>query len=113
MRLAPDELALRVKPFFEAAGSWRDDLLDDRRAWFFAVLNLFRPRAKRLNEFVGARRFFFTDVLITTRPPRRSTCAHQEWMRSVGLVSVAFDALPTFEVVSTESVAGGSRTREV
>ncbi|MFN2604583.1 MAG: glutamate--tRNA ligase, partial [Gemmatimonadaceae bacterium] len=43
MRLAPDELARRVQPFFEAAGTWNDDLIGDRHAWFFAVLELFRP----------------------------------------------------------------------
>src|SRR5205807_8296153 len=52
-RLAPDELALRVKPWLEAAGVWRDDWLGDRHAWFFAVLELLKPRAKRLDDFVA------------------------------------------------------------
>src|SRR5262249_11554792 len=49
MRLAPDELARRVTPLFEAAGFWRDDLPGDR-VWFSAVLELFRPRARRLDD---------------------------------------------------------------
>jgi glutamyl-tRNA synthetase len=32
MRLAPDELALRIKPWLETAGLWNDDYLSDRRA---------------------------------------------------------------------------------
>src|SRR5262249_4889699 len=63
MRVAPDELARRLEPRFEAAGCWRDDLLGDRRAWFFAVLELFRPRAKRLDDFVSQSRFFFADAI--------------------------------------------------
>src|SRR5205807_4853332 len=63
LRLAPDELARRVKPWFEAAGTWTADLLGDRHAWFFAVLELFRPRAKRLDEFASQSRFFFADAL--------------------------------------------------
>jgi glutamyl-tRNA synthetase len=61
MRLAPDELAARLKPWFEEAGIWSADYLGDRHAWFFAVLELLKPRAKRLGDFVAAGRFFFTD----------------------------------------------------
>jgi glutamyl-tRNA synthetase len=61
MRLAPDELAARLKPWFEDAGIWSADYLGDRHAWFFAVLELLKPRAKRLGDFVAAGRFFFTD----------------------------------------------------
>src|SRR5438874_7503257 len=57
MRLAPDDLAMRVKPSFEAAGLWDDAFLADRHAWFFAVLELFRPRAKRLGDFALQGRF--------------------------------------------------------
>src|SRR5207342_89336 len=38
MRLAPEELARRLQPFFEAAGVWDAAFLDDRHAWFFGVL---------------------------------------------------------------------------
>src|SRR5882762_6865596 len=72
MRLAPDDLARRVKPSLEAAGLWDDQFLPgrsaslsvlpgssaslsgergDRHTWFFAVLELLRPRAKRLDDF--------------------------------------------------------------
>src|SRR5215510_7481099 len=63
MRLAPDEFARRVKPSLEAAGLWRDDYLGDRHAWFFSVLELFRPRIKRLDDFAAQARFFFVDTL--------------------------------------------------
>jgi glutamyl-tRNA synthetase len=61
-RLAPDELASRVKPWLEAAGLWRDDYFGDRRAWFFAVLELLRPRVRRLDDFAAQGRLFFTDA---------------------------------------------------
>ena len=63
MRLAPDELARRLKPWFEQAGLWDDEFLGDRHAWFFAVLELLKPRAKRLDEFAALGRFFFTDAI--------------------------------------------------
>ena len=64
MRLAPDELARRLQPSFEAAGvCGATTYLGDRHAWFFAVLELLKPRAKRLDDFVAHGRFFFTDAI--------------------------------------------------
>jgi glutamyl-tRNA synthetase len=102
MRLAPDELARRVKPSFEAAGIWSDDLLGDRHAWFFAVLELFRPRAKRLDEFPVQSRFFFVDAI------EYDTAAIAKHLRVAGMdehllaLDAAFDVLDSFDVVSTE-----------
>ncbi len=63
MRLAPDDLALRLKPWLERAGLWDAAYLGDRHAWFFAVLELLKPRAKRLEDFTKVGRFFFTDAI--------------------------------------------------
>lgn len=63
LRLSPIELARRVKPYLESAGFWQEDLLDDRHAWFFAVLELLKIRAKRLDEIPTLGRFFFSDDL--------------------------------------------------
>jgi glutamyl-tRNA synthetase len=62
-RLAPDELAVRLKPLLETAGLWDDAYLSSRHAWLFAVLELLRPRAHRLDDFVGQGRFFFSDTV--------------------------------------------------
>jgi len=62
-RLAPDELAVRLKPLFAAAGLWDDTYLSSRHAWLFAVLELLRPRAHRLDDFVTQGRIFFTDTV--------------------------------------------------
>jgi glutamyl-tRNA synthetase len=61
MRMAPDELARRVKPWLEADGLWNDEYMASRHAWLFAVLELLKPRAKRLGDFAKLGRFFFTD----------------------------------------------------
>ncbi|HWK12657.1 MAG TPA: glutamate--tRNA ligase [Vicinamibacterales bacterium] len=104
MRLAPDELARRVKPFFEAAGIWRDDLSGDRHAWFFAVLELFRPRAKRLDEFAAQSRFFFVDTI------EYDSAAVAKHLRAAGMdehllaLDAAYGVLDSFDVISTERV---------
>jgi glutamyl-tRNA synthetase len=63
MRLAPDELGRRLKPWLEQRGVWRDDYLGDRHAWLFAVLELLKPRARRLDEFVTLGWFFWSDAI--------------------------------------------------
>jgi glutamyl/glutaminyl-tRNA synthetase len=102
-RLAPDELAIRVKPWLETAGLWRDDYLTDRHAWFFAVLELLRPRAKRLDDFASQGALFFRDAI------EYDAAAVETHLRAPGVdahlaaIDAAFGALETFDPASTES----------
>ena len=103
MRLAPEELARRIKPSLEEAGLWRDDYLGDRHAWFFAVLELLKPRAKRLEDFVAHGRFFFADAL------EYDAAAVEKYLRVSGTsenlaaLSAAFADLAAFDASSSES----------
>jgi len=116
MRLAPDDLALRVKPSFEAAGLWNDAFLpgkrsanlsgerEDRHAWFFAVLELFRPRAKRLGDFAVQGRFFFTDQIEydpAAVDKHLRAAAMDEHLDALG---AAFAELESFDAASIEAV---------
>jgi len=51
VRLSADELTRRLKPLLESAASGNEEYAAGRREWFAAVLDLFRPRAKRLDDF--------------------------------------------------------------
>jgi glutamyl-tRNA synthetase len=103
MRLAPDELARRVKPSFEAAGIWSDDLVGDRHAWFFAVLELLRPRAKRLDDFAAQARFLLVDR------PEYDAAAVTKHLRIAGTaehlaaIDAALMSLESFDSVATEA----------
>jgi glutamyl-tRNA synthetase len=102
-RLAPDELALRLKPVFEAAGIWDPSYLDGRHAWFFAVLELLKPRARRLDDFATQGRFFFTDTV------EYDSTAVEKHLRVTGMaehliaVDTALAELATFEAISVET----------
>lgn len=61
MRLTPAALTERLQPLFERAGLWDAAFLGDRAGWFAAVLELLKPRAKRLTEFAELGRYFLTD----------------------------------------------------
>ena len=102
-RLAPDELALRLKPLFETAGLWRDDYLDNRHAWFFAVLELLKPRARRLGDFVTQGRFFFT-AAIEYDEAAVAKHLHVEGIAGhLAALDAAFAQLATFDPASTEA----------
>ena len=102
-RLAPQELALRLKPSFEAAGLWSDDLLTKRHAWFFAVLELLVPRAKRLPDFAAQGAFFFKEDVAY------DTAAVEKHLKTEGMgghlkaLVDEWSALPEFDIVSTEA----------
>jgi len=103
MRLAPDELAVRVKPWLIAAGLWHDEYLGDRHAWFFAVLELLRPRAKRLDDFAAQGALFFSDAV------EYDTAAVDKHLRAPGMdahlaaIDAALAAVDTFDSGSTEA----------
>jgi len=103
MRLAPDEVARRVQPSFAAAGLWDDSLVGDRHAWFFAVLELLKPRAKKLEDMVEVGRFFFVEL------PEYDPSAVEKHLRAEGVaerfqaLEAAFAALPHFDAASTEA----------
>jgi len=102
-RQAPDELLLRLRPFFESAGLWDPAYAGDRHAWFFAVLELLRPRARRLTDFVELGKFFFTE---TVQYDPQATATHLntpgigEHLRAV---DSAFAGVDTFDPASLES----------
>ncbi len=62
-RLAGDELVAHVEPLLRDAGLWPGAAEPDRRAWLMRVLELLRPRAKRLTDFVDQARPFLRDTV--------------------------------------------------
>jgi glutamyl-tRNA synthetase len=103
MRLPPDELSVRLKPSFEAAGFWDDEYLGARHAWFFAVLELLKPRVRKLPDFAVQGKFFFTDAI------EYDAAAVEKHLRLDGMadhlraIDAAFAALPTFDAAATEA----------
>jgi glutamyl-tRNA synthetase len=103
MRLPPDALAARVQPSLEAAGLWNDAYLGKRRAWFVAILELLRPRARRLNDFASQGRLFFSDAI------EYDAAAVEKHLRADGMAAHiaaldrAFAALAAFDAASIEA----------
>src|SRR4051794_19946618 len=63
LRLAPEDLARRVEPLLLEAGLWSEELSGARRDWFLKLLQLVRPRVRRLGQFVDELRPFLAESI--------------------------------------------------
>jgi len=102
-RLAPHELAARVQPLLETAGLWDAAYLGDRHAWFFAVLDLLRPRAKRLDDFVAQGNFFFTETVQYDPSAVGAHLRARDMDEHLAALDAVFAELATFDPVSLEA----------
>src|SRR5205814_5705310 len=102
-RLAPHELARRVRPLLETAGLWKDAYLGDRHAWLFSVLDLLRPRAKRLDDFVAQGNFFFTETVQYDPSAVDGHLRASDMDEHLRALDAAFAELSTFDPVSLEA----------
>jgi len=104
MRLALDDLAARVQPLFADAGLWRDAYATTERDWFHRVLELLKPRVKKLGQFVDDGRPFVADEI------EYDAVAVQKHLGASGMrahlldLSKALGGAEPFTAASTESV---------
>ena len=63
LRLSGDELANRIRPALMSQGLWRAEYEGSRRAWFRALVDLYKPRVKRLDQFGLEARPLLSDAL--------------------------------------------------
>jgi len=61
MRLSAGDLAGRIEPLLRAAGLWSDRLAGADRPWLEQVIELLKPRARTLGQFVTDGRLFFVE----------------------------------------------------
>src|SRR5262249_50581815 len=60
-RLPHEKLVPHLKPEYIKAGLWRDSLEKEKNQWVRSLIDLYRPRAKVLQDFPRQSRFFFLD----------------------------------------------------
>jgi glutamyl-tRNA synthetase len=60
-RLSGDEITRRLEPVLRELGLWDDDLRGARREWFHQVIEILKPRAKKLRDLIDHGRYFFVD----------------------------------------------------
>ena len=86
MRLRIDELARRVEPWLRDAGLWSDEV-DSNHSWFERLLELVRPRVKKLDQFAPELRPFLAAAVEFDQAAVAKHLAKPE-------IAPAFSALP-------------------
>jgi len=64
MRMDTSELARRVEPVLREQGVWSDDFSGIRREWFLSLLDLYKPRVKKLDGFGVEAKPLLTDQVV-------------------------------------------------
>jgi glutamyl-tRNA synthetase len=96
-----DELARRLRFSLDQAGLWDAAYLAGRKEWFAAVIELLRPRAKRLGDFAVQGRIFFADeVEYDPQAVRKHLVGMREHL---GALDNALAALTSFDPSSIEA----------
>ena len=60
-RLPDDELARRLEPWLKVEGLWRNEFTTTKRDWFLALVSLFKPRIRKLDQFIVEARPLLVD----------------------------------------------------
>ena len=64
MRLDAEEILRRIRNDLKLSGWWSDDLLNARLDWMSKVIELLKPRSKKLSDFAPQMRPFLSDELV-------------------------------------------------
>ena len=97
----------RIEPLLRDAGLWTDTYESGGQPWLLRVIDLLKPRARRLGQFVDDGRLFFAEE-VEYDPAAVKKHLEPAGMRDhlVALAS-AFERLPGFDQAATESSSAG------
>jgi glutamyl-tRNA synthetase len=92
-RLDGRELLARIAPALREAGLWRDTLADAESAWVLGVLDLLKPRVKKIDHLVEEiRPFLVTDDALTIDPAGAAKHLTAEVRPALDALKEAFQA---------------------
>jgi glutamyl-tRNA synthetase len=103
IRMPIEELGRRVQPILEEAGLWREEYNADRRIWYYQVLDLVRPRAKKLEDFARQARPFVADSVEYDPAAVRKHLSAPNLAAHVTTLAGALHDLASFDPGSIES----------
>ncbi len=103
MRLPADDILRRLTPAITAAGLWRDSFFTTDADWIGKVIELLKPRARKLGDIVPALAPFVADIVVydeaavTKHLKVAGVAAHlSAWLQVV-------EGLPSLEPAATEA----------
>ena len=103
MRLETAELARRVEPRLREQGLWQEDFSGPRAAWFHALLDLFKPRVKKLDQFGHEAKPLLIDELEFDETAVKKHLAKPELRAPMTALTDAWAAQPSFATAALEA----------
>jgi glutamyl-tRNA synthetase len=103
MRLPAEEIVRRLRPSIEAAGLWRDAFLAGEQEWFTRIIDLLKPRAKKLHDIVPALAPFVSDDIVYDEAAVAKHLAGEGVATHLSAWRDVVNSLPSLEPVATEA----------
>jgi glutamyl-tRNA synthetase len=107
-RLPPDELTAMVEPLLREENLWPPEPRDEQRDHLGRVLELLRPRAKRLTDFVEQARPFLVDTVEYERDAVEKHLAAPGLHEHVSALVSALRTLAPFDEPHVEAAVRGT-----
>jgi nondiscriminating glutamyl-tRNA synthetase len=107
VRLPIEDLATAAKPFFDDAGLGSHPLITEPRA-FYRLLELLRPRAKRLTEFVEQARPLLTEAVVYEQEAVDKHLSSPDLAGHIAALVAALDSATPFDEAQVEATVRGT-----
>jgi len=106
-RLSAPDLASHLEPFLRVAELWSDEFAAARREWFHRVVDLMKPRLKRLDQFAHeARPLLSADVALEPEAVAKHL-AKPEIREPLEALAREYEAAGAFDAPSLERILRG------
>jgi len=101
-RLPAEDLAKRIEPLLRERGRWSDSFADRERPWLLSLIDLLKPRAKRLYDFVEETPYLFSDDVVMD-PEAVDTHLHAEGRELMHALADRLSLADAFDRANVES----------
>jgi glutamyl-tRNA synthetase len=102
MRLTAGEILDRLRPDLEAAGLWRAEFGDGGRTWMTRVIDLLKPRAPKLRDFIPQLRTFIVDRVERDRAAVAKHLSGPDIVDHLAAWRDRMASLPSFDAATLE-----------
>jgi glutamyl-tRNA synthetase len=102
MRVSAEDLVVRLEPLLREHRLWDDDFAGTRREWLLRLIDLLKPRIKRLAQFVEEARPFLSDEVVYDEAAVRKHLAKPELAGPFERLRAAFDTAEPFTAAVLE-----------
>jgi len=109
-RLPHDKLVEYLKPEYQKTGLWRDSFEKEDRGWFRSLIDLYRPRAKVLQDFPRQSRVFLIDQVEFDPAAVEKFLKDENVRHYLRTLADRLAAIPEFDHHNIESAVRGLAT---